>query len=164
MKSPYTRGFSLAEAMVAIAVITSVFLALIIAYNKFVTAAIDTQPVVKVSYLLEEGVEAVKSLRDISWNTKIAALSTTTTYYLTFSTSTAVWSATTSLVSGYVDATYLRSFTLTDVNRDATTKDISAVGVYDPGTKKLTVNVSWWSHAATTTRTLTTYITNLFSN
>ena len=156
---------NLVEAMVGITIISFVFMGLIGAYNRFVSAALDTQPTSKATYLAEEGIEALKILRDTSWTTQIAPLGTTTTYYLTFATSTATWTATSTASYGYVDTIFLRSFTITDLNRDATTKDIvSSGGAYDPDTKKISISVAWRNGNATSTKSIATYIANLFSN
>jgi Tfp pilus assembly protein PilV len=165
MKFSHTtqKGMSLVEAMVGIAVISFVFLALIGAYDRFFAAELDVQPTTKAAYLVEEGIEAVKILRDTSWSSNIATLSTSSTYYLSFATSTALW--TNSTTENVIDSVFYRTFTISDLMRDSTTKDIvSSGGVYDPDTKKITIGVSWRNGNGTSTKAVSTYITNLFSN
>jgi Tfp pilus assembly protein PilV len=165
MKFPHTKqkGMTLVEAMVGIAVISFVFLSLIGAYDRFFAAELDVQPTTKAAYLVEEGIEAVKILRDTSWSSNIASLSTTSTYYLSFATSTALW--TKSTTENVIDSVFYRTFTISDLKRDATTKDIvSSGGAYDPDSKQITISVSWRNGNGTSTKSVSTYITNLFSN
>ncbi len=163
MKFSSQKGVTLVEAMVGIAIITFVFLSLVGGYDRFLAAELDVQPTTKAFYLAEEGIEAVKSIRDNSWSTRILTLSTTTTYYLNFSTTTATWTATTT--QSTIDSYFYRTLTIADLQRNSSTKDIvTSGGVYDPDTKKITVTVSWRNANATSSKSVTTYITNLFSN
>ncbi len=164
IKSQNSRGFSLLEATVGIAIISTVFIGLFAAYSRFVRLSMNTQPTVKAAYLIEEGVEVMKILRDTGWSTRIATLSTTTTYYLNFATTTSTWTSTTSAASGY-SGTFLRTFTITDLKRDNTSKDVATTtATYDPNIKKITISVAWQLGSATTTRSISTYIANLFAN
>lgn len=119
-----------------------------------------TQTLVQGDYLLEEGMEVMKVLRDTSYTNNIAKLSTTTPYYLSWNGTS--WA--TSTVSAAIDSKFYRTIVLTDVKRDSTTQDIASVGVFDPNTKQITVSVAWNRKAATTTRSISTYIMNLFNN
>lgn len=113
------------------------------------------------AFLMEEGIEALKILRDSSWSANILPLAVDTTYYLYFSDHK--WQATYTNI--YIDGNFERSFKLQNVNRNDTNDDIvSSGGILDPDTKKLTISVSWLSRTATTTKTLSTYITNFFNN
>ena len=155
------KGFGLIEIVLGIGMLTVSMVSITSYYKKVLDVSNDTTRHIQSGFLLEEGLESVKMLRDQSWTTKIAALSTTTSYYLYWSGTQ--WTATTS--SQLVENTFVRSFQLTDVKRDAS-DNIANVGTYDPGTKKLTVYVAW-SHKGTknvATDTAETYVTNLFNN
>lgn len=126
-------------------------------FNVYVRYALANQDNIQTAYLLEEGVEATRLLRDKGWSTNIAPLSTTTTYYFAFTGGT--WATTTT--PQYVDGRFLRSMAIRDVQRNASTDDITSSGTYDPYTKLVTVTVSYRGREATTTRTLSTYISDL---
>lgn len=123
-----------------------------------------TRAQVQSGYLLEEGVEAIKLIRDSGYANGFGKLSTTTTYYLSWATTTSRWATTTT--NTYIDGKYERKFTVADVRRDGQSQDIvTAGGVYDVNAKKVTMTVSWKdSKGATSTRSIATYMFNLFNN
>jgi hypothetical protein len=58
-----------------------------------------------------------------------------------------------------------RKVAVGNVSRDPVTRNIEAiynVANNDPDTRKVTVSVGWWTKAGTTTKSITTYVTNLF--
>ena len=74
--------------------------------------------------------------------------------------STTTWGLSTTLSK--VDS-FLRTVTISNVNRDSTTGDIvSSGGALDTGTKLITVNVSWQESGETITKSLPFYISNIF--
>ena len=158
----FKKGLSLVEVLVGVSILLLAFLGLITAYNRFIRASFNTVPTIKASYLLEEGAEAMKILRDTGWATKIAPLSTTTTYALSFATSTALWSATTTKL--YTDTIFYRTFTITDLKRDANSDISTSTGSYDANVKMINLSVAWKDRSATTTRQFSIYLTNLFKN
>ncbi len=154
------KGFSLIEIVVGLAIIflcmVSLFSALQISLRVINS---DTQQI-KAGLLLEEGIEAVKSMRAESWNDKIKTLATSTSYYFFFDDNNKEWQAT--LTSVYVDS-FERKFSVEDVYRD-NNDDITSSGTLDLNTKKVVVLVSWVAENGTTTDSLSAYITNLFNN
>ena len=150
------RGFGLIEIVIGSAIISIGILAVSTSYTTYVQYAFSNQKNVEAIYIIEEGIEAMKFLRDRGWSGNIAPLSTATTYYLTFNGS--YWATTTS--PQYIDGQFLRSINLGDVNRDAN-DHISASGTLDPNTKKITSTVSYWQGHSTTTRSISTYISNI---
>ena len=153
------RGIALIEIVIGAAIISTGILAASSAYSNYVSFAFANQKNVQAAFLLEEGLEVVSFLRDKGWTANISPLSTTTTYYLAFGSTD--WATTTSPT--YVDGEFLRSITVADVRRDGTDK-ISASGTYDPNIKKITASVSYWQGHATTTRSISTYVSNLYNN
>lgn len=153
------KGISLVEVVVGTAIILLALTGIIAAYNVFVRVGSFTLNTIQASYLLEEGVEAVTVMRDYGWASNIANLSAGTKYYLSWNGSRWV-----STLTATTTGIYTRYFTLQTVNRDGSENIASSGGTLDPGTRKLTVNVSWPGSATTTSRSITTYITNLFNN
>ncbi len=162
------KGFSLVEVIVASTIIGVSMVAMINAFGYFIRAEIGNTKLVKATYLLEEGVEATRYLRDKGWTQNIAPLSTTTSYYLALSTTNGVatWSATTT--RQIYDGVFERTIVLASVLRENTTKNISTAvsgTSVDTNTRKLTVTVSWPGiSGATSTQTISAYITNLEHN
>lgn len=154
-------GFMLVEIIIASAMITMVLLSVELYYKKVLDVSEDTTRHIQSGFLLEEGIEAIKQMRDQSWSGKIATLGTTTTYQLSWSGT--VWRATTT--SQRIENIFIRTFTIADVRRDAS-DNIAPSGTYDPGTKKVSMSVAWRRKGgnATTTESAETYIANLFTN
>ena len=160
MKMRHTKGIGLIEVVIGSAIILVGVLALIASYNTFVAYAFQNGRNIQAALLLEEGFEAVKFMRDSGWDTNIGALSPGTTYYLYFDGTK--WTSTTT-AQAYVDGVFLRTFTVSTVYRDAG-NDIAGSGTADSNTKKLTVDVAYRTSSGTTTRSVSTYLTNLFGN
>jgi len=156
-----TAGFMLVEILIASAMVTMVLLSIQLYYKKVLDVSEDTTRHIQSGFLLEEGVEALKLMRDQSWSGKIAAIATSTTYQLYWNGS--VWTATTT--SQQIESVFTRTFVLSDVFRDGL-DNIASAGTYDSGTKKVFMSVSWRYKGgnATTTESAETYITNLFTN
>lgn len=154
-----TKGFALVEIIIGSTIISLGIMAAITSFNTYLDYAFSNQKNVQASYLLEEGLEAVTGFRDKGWSTNISKLSTTTTYYLTFSSSS--WATTTT--AQYVDGVFLRSIKINDVKRDAN-DNIASTGTYDPNTKEVVATVAYSQGHATTTKAISTYITNLYAN
>jgi prepilin-type N-terminal cleavage/methylation domain-containing protein len=155
------KGFGLVEVLIAASIMTVVIAAVITTTTFFLKTSIRNTSHLQAGYLIEEGTEVLKLLRDNGWDDNIGTLSLNTPYYLNWSGG--VWSATTSTTT--VDSIYYRTFALSPVYRDGS-DDISTSGLLDSGTLKATVTVAWFdtSMQATTSKTLVTYITNLFEN
>lgn len=157
---PYSsrRGFGMIEMVIGSAILSVSLLGI----STFFQLALKTSNVtglsIKGDYLLEEGVEAVKLLRDAGYANNISALSISTPHYLVWNGTS--WATTTT--NTFIDGFFERSFTVTNVARDIS--DDIAAGVSDPDTKLITVSVAWNTRGATTTRSITTYITDLFNN
>lgn len=153
-------GMGLVEIVIGVSILSIGIMALISSYNVYVKFAFANQKNVEAGYLLEEGLEAVAFLRDKGWSANIAPLSTTTTYYLTWNGSN--WATTTT--AQYVDGEFLRKINIANVNRDGSDRISSTTGALDPNTKQITATVSYFQGHATTTKSASTYITNIYSN
>ncbi len=148
------------EVVIASAIILVAVVALLGVHSLYLKSALSNSNTVKGAYLAEEGIEAVRYLRDDSWSAKIATLTNGTAYGLALTGSGWVASTTATQIGEIA-----RTFTLSSVSRDATSRDIvSSGGVVDPNTRLLTVRVSWESNGTTTTKSLSTYLTNIWQN
>lgn len=153
------RGFGLVEMLIGAAVLSTSLLGISSFFQKTLEVSSLTQSAVQGDYLLEEGVEVVKLFRDAGYANKIAKLSTTTPTYL-------AWDGTnwaTSTTNVFINGKFERRINVSEVKRNAS-EDISETGTLDPSTRLVTVSVAWNIKGATTTRTIQTYITNIFNN
>lgn len=152
-------GFSLVEVLVMVFIATfSIFIVWRI-YILYIKISVSNPAAFQSSFLAEEGIEAVKFMRDSSWSSNISTLSPGTSYTLVFDGTT--WKATTTLA--FIDSRFDRRVSVENVFRDVS-GNIAASGTADPNTKKVLVSVSWLKDTATTTRQITTYVSNIFNN
>ncbi|MDD4803790.1 MAG: hypothetical protein PHN69_01320 [Candidatus Pacebacteria bacterium] len=150
------KGIGLVEVLVAVFIFTIILSSLILISNMYLSGAGDNLKLTQAAYLAEEGVEAVKVIRDNSW-TNISDITPGQSHYLYFSTASSTWQATTTII--HTDD-FIRSFILEEVKRNID-GDISDSGDIDLKTKKLTVSVSWFGKTGETTKSLKTYITDI---
>lgn len=153
-------GFSLVEVLIACMIMSTITLTLMSAASKGIELSYRALKQVQASNLIEEGVEAVKSIRDNNWAT-ISALNLNTNYYLTFNSNTNVWSLGTTPVS-LIDGEFTRVVVFTAVNRDGN-DDIASSGTPDTGARRVKVTVSWGSVGTTISKDITFYLTNIFN-
>ncbi len=155
-------GFAIVEIVVASAVIAVALFGLLGAGQYYLRLARDTNRNVQAQALLEEGLEALRSMRDESYAAQISPLSTSgTTYYLYWNGSLWRSTTTTQLVSGL----FTRSFSVAAVSRDVNDEIVSSGGTNDPNTRKFTVSVTWLgSNGSTSQKTISEYLTNYFNN
>lgn len=154
-KLSVTSGLTLVEVLIAAAIILVAVMSLLGVHSFYLRSALENGAVVKAVHLAEEGIEAMRYLRDVSWSQNIAPLTNGVPYGLAFNTAWATDS--TSMVVGK----FYRTVTFSSVERDAQSDIVSSGGVVDPNTKLVTVSVSWLTQGATTTKTVMTYLTNI---
>jgi len=154
------KGLSLVEVIIATSIIVIFLTALIGAYSLYLNLSLSNLQKVRATFLAVEGIEAVKILRDTEWSSQIGPIVSGTDHYIDFTGGT--WVATTSALM--IDNFFERVFVLSDVNRDASSDITESGGTLDPNTKKVTVTVSWNDKGATSTKVISTFITNLFQN
>lgn len=150
------RGFLVVEIMVAISIVAVAILVSMAVSQKSMSLSRRAFHATQASFLLEEGAEAARILRDNAWS-NISGLTVGTTYYPTFSSNTWTLSPTSNTVG-----IFSRTVVVSNVNRDNTTKDISVTGTNDPDTKLVTVTVSWNEGGVTITKNLPFYLINIF--
>jgi prepilin-type N-terminal cleavage/methylation domain-containing protein len=153
-------GFSLVELLVAISIAGIV----LISMTQAVVVAVDTtereRHITEALHFAEEGIEAVRAMRNSSWSANIQPLTTGLTYYVV--TSGDNWSLT-NTNPGLLFGQYDRTIQFAEVFRDAN-DTISASGTSDPDSRKMTVTVGWRERNATTTVVLETYLMNFLRN
>ncbi len=145
------------EILVAVSIITISILTAMAVSQKTVQVARQAFHTAQAAFLLEEGAEAVRILRDDDW-ANISALTNGTEYYPVFSGGTWTLSETPGTAG-----IFTRMVSIASVERDNTTKDIAVSGTDDPGTKLITVSVSWQEGGVIRTKSLQFYIMNVFS-
>jgi hypothetical protein len=154
----HRQGVGLLEVVIGSAIILTGILSLVAAYNVYLRYALDNERNVQAAFLLEEGIESVKLIRDGGWSNYITPLAAGTMYYFHFDGS--LWSATTT-AGQHVDGVFLRTFTIENVYRDGDGDIVTAGGSLDSDTKKVTVTIAFRIRSGTTTRSISTYITNM---
>lgn len=156
IKSKKNKGSGLIEIVISAGIILLVLTGLYNVHVYFLKTTIRNIDALKATFLMEEGVEAVKTIRDSGWP-KISSLSLNTNYHLVFVNSDWATTTTASLIDDHFD----RVFSIDQVYRDVNGNIISNGGSADSGSRKLTVSVSWRNGEATTTKSVVTYITNI---
>lgn len=156
----FTKGVSLIEVVIAVSIISAATLYVAKAYGSFVAASADNVARVQATFLLDEGVEAIKTIRGEKW-TNIASTTNYIPYYLTWQVDR--WKATTTPV--VVDGIFYRKMVFEAVNRDVNFNILTSTssGTVDLGTKKVNLSVSWNEKGSTSTRSITMYIFNIFN-
>lgn len=158
-----SRGMGSLEILIGAAIIVTGILALIVAFNSFFAFALANDKNIQAAYLAEEGLEAMTFLRDGSYAGNISPLSTSAVYYLAWDSSASSWETTTT--PQYVDGVFLRQITLVPVYRDSSGRiTTSDEGILDPNTRLVTVTLEYFQGQATTTQSMSTYLTNFYDN
>ena len=152
------NGFSLIEVVIGVTIISLSLFGLITALLSMSSLEVRSLRQTQSAYLLEEGLEAIRFLRNNDWET-IANLEVGADYWLIFSND--IW--TISQTENQINNLFDRRLNIEAVYRDSDFK-IQETGTLDPDTKKITITVSWPHRGATTTRTISTYLTNIFSS
>lgn len=145
------QAFSLIEIMIAVLVFT--LFSSSVVYLSLDTATRATQVELKDDALLyaEEGMEAVRNMRDRNYLDLTAG-----SYGLDFTSDTWTFIA----APETIDDFYQRTILIEEVYRDGN-GDIAELGTLDTETKKVTVSVTWnWKTIFPKTMELTTYFTN----
>lgn len=152
-----SKGFGLIEIIVGSTILTVSLIATSSYFQKSLQLNQDSGKTVQASFLLEEGIEVVKFFRDTSWQ-NISGLTAGASYYLRFDGTK--WATTSSNV--FVDNVFERKLVINNVSRGAGDDIVSSGGTNDANTKKATISVSWLGRSGTTTKSISTYIANIF--
>lgn len=153
------NGLTLVEVVIAAAIILAAVVTLLGVHTLYLKTALSNGNSVKAAYLAEEGIEAIRFLRDSSWSANIATLSLNTDYGVVLPGD--MWQATTTNTS---IGDFQRTIRLSAVYRDINDDIVSSGGSLDPNTKLLVSTVSWAANGTTTSKSISTYLTNLWKN
>lgn len=158
----YKNGFGLLEAVVGISIISISIMSLMGVFQISHRAVSESIRKTQAAFLAEEGIEAIKTMRDSGWDDNIASASIGTGYYLEFNGT--AWKSTTA--NHYIDGIFERKFILESVYRDSNDDIVQpgGSGVVDQDARKAVVYISWLGRSGTTTKSISAYITNLFNN
>lgn len=154
------KGSSLIEIIVGLAIISTALL-LLGNIAQYSMRLVETSTMrLQATFLLSEGAEAIKTIRDLGWTANINPLPLNTDRYLEFNANQ--WKATTTPET--IDNVFSRKFTIASVQRNSSDDIVASGGTADPNTKKITITVSWNQGNRPFSESISTYITNLFNN
>ncbi len=152
------KGFSLVEVLIACSIISISIFTIMSGASRGIQLSGLALRQVQAGFLLEEGAEAVKTIRDSGWSN----ITNVTNNYLSFNTNTNLWSLT--QTPNTIDSIFTRVVSIESVNRDSSSRDILESGTYaDSGTKKVTIIVSWNSGGVAKSKNLVFYMSDIFS-
>jgi len=165
----WVSGFTIIEVIIASSIISISTFALMQTAQKGISLSSLALHKSQASLLLEEGAEAIKSIRDNNW-ADISNATLGTTYHLFFNTNTNLWILDTSTtnLSGHspaypIDSAFGRTVVISSVGRDSNDDIIDSGGVLDSGTKKVIVKVEWTSSDGLKSKSLPFYLSNIFN-
>jgi type II secretory pathway pseudopilin PulG len=160
-----SRGFGLVEILIAAAIVT----AATVSFGQVAKISLEVlraeKNAMQAAFLVEEGIEGIRALRDAGWDANIAPLSTSgTTYYLATTTGGA-WQLT-AVEPPFIDGRYQRTITFGSVWRSNSDDQVapSGTGYQDPGTRQATTTVLWRNKNATTSVQAVVYLTDFLQN
>lgn len=149
------KGFSLVEVLVAVTVITVALTAVLSASARGASLARRGLEETQVAFLLEEGAEAVKFARAVSWG-GLAALANGPDYHPSWGTNG--WS----LAAGAeVSGKFTRKIQFAEAYRDSS-DDLAESGAPDPDARRVVISINWDTGNAVVTKNLEFYVINLF--
>lgn len=159
-------GFGLVEIIVVVAIVVVAVVSFGEIMRFSLTALRGEKSEMEATLLTQEGFEAMRALRDQSWNTNIATLANDTKYYLATTTAgpNVAWSLSTIAPNRLINSKFWRTLVFAPVNRDANDRIASSGGTLDSGTRQITVTVTWKQGAATSTEVSSDYLTNFLQN
>jgi Tfp pilus assembly protein PilV len=151
-------GFLVIEVLVAVSIITACVLTAMAVAQKSIILSYRSVHTTQAGFLLEEGAEAVRILRDNNWS-NIANLVPGTDYYLVFSGNT--WTLST---SPNTVGKFTRKINFSTVYRDAVSGNISLSGTEDTRSRFVNITVSWNEGSKLLDKQLSFYIMDIFSS
>ena len=160
-KALLNKGVSVVEIIIGASIISATFVVTVGVYSSLMRLSGDALPRIQGAMIADEGVQALRSMRDTSFSSNIGSLTLDTPYYLVWSDASSSFSATTTPV--FVDNNFYRTFTLSNMYRDGN-QNIVPSGTLDVDGRLATVNVSFQKRNGTSTQVSQVYILNTFNN
>ncbi len=127
------------EIIIATAVAALFLFGLLQAYTLSIKLLRNEKEMLEAALLADEAFEAVRAMRDESWESAIAPRAIGTVYHPVIQNSK--WQLSTTAPAP-ISGKYTQRVVFDAVSRNAEGR-ISASGTLDPGTKKVTARVSW---------------------
>ncbi|MEK7074874.1 MAG: type II secretion system protein [Patescibacteria group bacterium] len=146
------EAFGLIEIVIVTAIVGATLAGFLQASILSVRLLRVEREMLEATMLAQEGMEAVRLVRDESWTNNIAPLANDTIYYPIIINNKWMISANN---PGVFNSRYTRHIVFNQVFRNGT-DDIAASGTADSGTRKITITVSWGSKQVQ----LVSYLTN----
>ncbi len=137
-KQTTNKGFMAVEILIAVSIIVIFVLVAMTVAQKSIYISRQALHATQAAFLLEEGAENTRIIRDNNWE-DLVALNTSEQIGI-----------------------FNRSVVVSEVSRNEITGDIGS-GVVDPRTKLITVTVSWPEGGQTISKTLQFYVADIFS-
>ncbi len=162
----WSEGFGLVEMIVGVSIVTLALLGIISTFSFYIQTGQQNVRKIKGMFLMEEGIEVVRSFRDGGWDANIATLTRDTPYHLFFTGSS--WQATTTPQT--ISGLFMRTVTLSDVYRRDSDDDIVASTspdskTIDPDTVEVRVRVTGFAgERRELVITGSTYLADIFNN
>lgn len=153
------KGAALIEVVIATALISIITIALVSVTQQSLQLSDRSLKQAQASFLLEEGAEAVKTIRDDSW-AAITSVALDTDQYLSFNTGTNKWSL--SSTPSTIDNIFTRTVVVSEAFRDGS-GDLADSGTADSSTRKVVVTVSWTASSGSLSKSLSFYVLDLFN-
>jgi Tfp pilus assembly protein PilV len=153
------RGVAMVEILITSAIILLTVLTLLGTHALYLRSALSNTNSLKATYLAQEGLEAARFLRDVSWENQIEGRALGTNYYAELVSSAWALSSTASNIENFS-----RTLVFNQVERDANGDIVASLGTVDPNTKLVTSTVSWTQNGSQKSVSLSTYLTNLYGN
>lgn len=155
------RGFGTVELVVAIALASVATLGVFqVSQSSLKLSGIALERA-RAGFLLQEGTEAMRYLRDKGWQENIAVLVPDQDYYLSFQEGAGY--ALVQDAESLIDGLFQRTMRVSEVMRDDD-DDIAETGTLDPETRKVQVTVSWMRQGGLQDESIEFYLTNLFQD
>ena len=157
MRYSRKQGIGLLEVVIGAAIIATALVGILSSFNISVHGGLANTQKIQAALYAEEGLEAVRYLRDSSWTTNIEPLASSSAYYLDWNNG---WTLSTTISS---NDGFTRVIIFDDVYRDDVSKEIVSANPsasFDSNTRHVTAQVVWEDG----TTTIMTYLTNLLDN
>ena len=164
LDSHSSSGVGLVELIIATAIISIAIFGLWQASVLILTSLNLSEAPQEALFLAQEGMEAVRSMRDECWAANIAPLTNNLNYYFSTSSTTTVEWVLTTTNPGSLNGKYTRYAVFSELRRDANDNIVSSGGTIDAASRKVTVFMTWDERGTPSSYSIVTYITNLHRN
>lgn len=149
------RGFMMVEILIVASIIVASFLIALTVTQKSIFLSRQSLHQSQTAFLLEEGAEAVRIVRDNIWS-GISSLTLDADYYLLYSGGTWTLSLSPSQIG-----IFTRRVVVSSVYRDGN-QNLASSGTLDSDARLITIYLSWMEGTQTFSKTIQFYLFNIF--